>query len=235
VAIALTQSVTGNGASLTLNGVSSGSGVLLTFQDSYFRNPSTGTAETIPTDTQGTWSVASSGVHGLAAVPSIDGGAGAGIFYQANAVAGTHVVTPQANTSHNATLCEWSGVDTGSPLDRSANAKTDSFAGTSQVTGTTAATVQQDELVLIALGLGASPGVSNAGLTDPVSGYTTQQKVVNTLSDVGAFHAYKIVSAISAQSATFNWTDTEANQYSAAAIATFKATAVSTLMGQAWT
>jgi hypothetical protein len=228
VAIALTQSVTGNGATLTLNGVASDG--LLTLQDSYFRIGSS-TAEPVPTDTQGTWSVGSSGTAAL-----IGGGfSGTGIFYQKKASAGVHTVTPEANQSHNATLCEWSGVNTVSPLDVSANAKTDNFSGTSQATGTTASTSQADEIVLISLGLSCSVGVADVGFTDPVPGYTTLQKVVNDLIDVGTFHAYKVIAEFGTQSATFNWTDTEANQCSGAAIATFKATSVSSLMGQAWT
>mgnify|MGYP000461560725 CR=1 FL=1 len=44
-------------------------------------------------------------------------------------------------------------------------------------------------------------------------------------SDVATFHAYKIVAATGTQSATFNWTDSEANQFAGANIATFKAAA----------
>jgi hypothetical protein len=221
VAIALVQSITGNGATLTLNGVASGN--LLTLQDSYFRGTSTGIAEAVPTDTNGTWSVASAGVPGIFSGKDN----GSGIFYQAAVAAGTHTVTPQANSDHNATLCEWSGAIS-SPLDVAANASTNAFTGTSQVTGTTAATAQNDEISLIVLGLAANIGVTDVGFTDPVSGYTTIQKVSNDLTTVATFHAYKVLTAAGAQSATFNWTDTEADQFCGAAIATFKAAAVIT-------
>jgi hypothetical protein len=218
VAIALVQSITGNGATLTLNSVASLAH--LTLKDSYFRNTGSSTAEAVPTDTQGTWLTGSSGTPGAYLALQR---AGAGIFYQPAVASGTHTVTPETNGAHNATFCEWSGVATSSPLDASADAKTDSFAGTSQVTGTTGATAQDDELVLIALGLACNSGTTDVVFTDPVSGHTTLQKVVNDVSDIATFHAYKIISATGAQSATFNWTDTEIQQYCGAAIATFKA------------
>jgi hypothetical protein len=78
-------------------------------------------------------------------------------------------------------------------------------------------------LVLIAFGLGAGVGSSNVGLTDPVSGFTSLQVVQDDSSNLGTFHAYKTISSVGTQSATFNWTDTESGQISAAAIATYKA------------
>jgi hypothetical protein len=223
--------VTGNGATIAKASVTAGS--LLTLQTAYFRNPSTGLAEAIPTDSQGTWSTASAGVPGIASGLDSAGS----IFYQANVAAGTHTVTPQANNSKNCTLVEWSGATT-TPLDGSANAATNSFSGTSQVTGTTATTAQADELSLTALGLAAAGGAADVGFTDPVSGYTTLQKQSNDLTDIAAFHAYKILVATGTQSATFNWTDTEAAQFCGAAIATFKASAAAggnVLMGQCCT
>jgi hypothetical protein len=77
-------------------------------------------------------------------------------------------------------------------------------------------------LVLIAFGLGAGVGSSNVGLTDPVSGFTSLQVVQDDSSNLGTFHAYKTISSVGTQSATFNWTDTESGQISAAAIATYK-------------
>jgi hypothetical protein len=218
VTIALAQSITGNGATLTLNGVVSGA--LLTLQDSFYRTSGGAVAEAPPTDTQGAWSVSSAGVPGAQGNGNYSG---CGIFHQANAAAGTHTVTPQTSADNNATLCEWVGCKAASPLDASASASTNNFAGTSQVTGTTAVTAQNDELVLIAFGLACPVGVTDVGFTDPVSGFTTQQKVSNDASDIATFHAYKIISATGTQSATFNWTDTEATQFCGAAIATFKA------------
>jgi hypothetical protein len=228
MAIALTQSATGNGVTITLNDVASGA--LLTLQTSYYEASATNAAEATPGDTQGTWSVSSAGIPGEASAQE----AGSSIFHQANVAAGTHLVSPDSTKNDfNYTLCEWSGAATSSPLDQFANAATDSFSGTSQATGTTGVTAQADELVLIALGLACIVGVADVGFTDPVAGFTTRHKVVNDSSDIATFHAYKITSATGAQSATFNWTDNEAAQFSGAAIATFKAN--QTAFPIAWT
>lgn len=214
----LVQQITGSGATLTLTGVAAGNALILL--DSYFRHPGTGVGETAPTDTQGTWSVAAAGIPGLDGDES-----GSGIFYQLNVAAGTHTVTPQANTSHNTTLIEWSGMPTSGAFDVGNNAATNASSFTSQVTGTTSSTAQADEVVFIVLGLAAAAGVTDVGFTDPVSGFTTVQKVSNDASDIATFHAYKVVSAIGTQSATFNWTDAENPQSAGANIAAFKITA----------
>ena len=218
MAITKVQQATSNGATIALTSVASGNSLILC--DSYFRATSTGVGETVPTDTQGTWSIASNGVPGAGS--GFD--SGSGIFYQNNVASGTHTVTPQSNSSHNATLSEWSGLSTTS-FDVAANARTNSGSFTSQVTGTTAATAQADEVVLIALGLAAFTGVADVGFTDPVSGFTTIQRVSNDASDIATFHAYKIVAATGTQAATFNWTDSETGQFAGANIATFKAAA----------
>jgi hypothetical protein len=220
--------ITGNGATIANTGVTAGS--LLTLQTAYFRAVSTLAAETVPTDSQGTWST------GAAGQPGHDTGqdVGASIFYQASVAAGTHTVTPEANGSKQLCLTEWSGA-TSTPLDGTANAHTDTFTGASQVTGTTATLAQSDELVLIVNCVGAQTGLADIAYTDPVSGFTTLQKTVNDLSSVALFAAYKQAGATTAQSATFNWVDSEPNQYSGAAIATFKASAAAggnVLMGR---
>lgn len=216
MSIALVQSATGKGASVTLTGVAAGNTLILL--SSYFRDVSSGVAMVAPTDTQGTWSVAASGVPGVA--NSTD--CGTGIFYQGNVASGTHTVTPQSTFDRVHTLAEFSGL-TSAPFDVGATAKTDNSSFTSQVTGTTATTGQADELVVISLGLACSVGVNDVGFTDPVSGFTTLQKVTNDASDVATMHAYKTINAIGNQSATFNWTDNESGQFAGAAIATFKA------------
>jgi hypothetical protein len=216
--IVLVQKVTGSGATLVLNGVAAGN--LLTLQDSYFRTTQTGVGETVPTDSQGTWSAAS------ADAPATSAGTddtGCGVFYQANVAAGTHTVTPQANPFKNATLCEWSGLVTSNVLDVAVSAKTSQGSQTSQTTGVTGVTAQAEELVLITLGSGCGAGVADVGFTDPVTGFTTLQKASDTSASVGAFHAYKPGSFTGTQQAKFNWTDSEANQGSHAAIVTFRA------------
>ena len=213
--------VTGNGATIAKASVTAGS--LLTLQTGFYRVGATGNPEAVPTDSQGTWSTASASAPGQNLAVTAE--CGASIFYQANVASGTHTVTVQTNAGKALTLAEWSGA-TSAPLDASANARTNAFPGTSQVTGTTATTVQADELSLIALGLQAPSGSSDVGFTDPVSGYTTLQKQSSDLGTTpAALHSYKILTSIGTQSATFNWTSTEVNQFCGGAIATFKATA----------
>jgi len=217
MAITVVQSVTAGSGTLTLNGVAAGN-TLLFFQ-SFFRNVSTGAGLTAPTDTNGTFSTSSAGT------PATFGGhdVGIGLFHQYNVASGTHTVTPNATSDWNATLIEVSGLVTASALDVTTNAKTDSSAHTSQVTGTTASTAQSSELVIIGCTLGASTGASDVGWTDPVSGFTTLFKVSDDSIDVATFHAYKTISSIGTQSATFNWTNNDASNASHAAIATYKA------------
>lgn len=219
MAIAKVQSVTGNGATVVLNGVAAGNTIF--YQSSYFRNPSTGVAEAIPTDSNGTF------LRGRADVPSILSGfdAGVGIFYEENAASGTHTVTPQANSAHNVTLSEFSGMATSGSLDASVAAQNGSGTGTSQSTGTTGTTAQAEELSLIALALSAGVGTSNVGLTDPVANYITLQIIQDDATDTATMHSYRILSSVGTQSATFNWTASDINQWWQAAIATFKGVA----------
>jgi len=218
--IALAQSVTGTG-NLTLNGVVSGNTLIA--EQSSFRNTATTTAIAVPTDTNGTFvgSIAGTGALciGSAGVSIV------GVFYAVNAASGTHTLTFEANTSNNKTLSEFSGMATASVLDVSTSSKTDNSDITSQVTGTTGTTAQADELIIIGLALATTVGSSDVTFTNPVSGFTSLNVVPNDLTDIGTFHAYKIVAATGTQAATFNWVAHEANMGAHAAIAAFKAAA----------
>lgn len=218
MAITLVQSVTGTGATLTLNGVVGSN--LLTVIDSYFRNPGTSLAEAVPTDTNGTFFAASN------PTPQNPGSfdAGVGIFYAANCASGTHIVTPEANTTHHTILAEWSGMATVSPFDVQASGKNQGV-GTSQSTGTTAAKAQAVELALISFAMGdTGAGSLNVALTDPVTNYTTLQIGHNDQSDIAFEQAYQILNAVGAESATFNWTVSAGSQFWAANIALFLGT-----------
>ena len=212
------QSVTGSGATLALNGVASGN--LLVYVSSYHRSSSTGVKETAPTDSNGTFSAASNDLPLVASGLDI----GASIFFEANTAAGTHTVTPQANTIHNCTLTEYSGMLTAGTLDQNKSAQDGAASHLSQVTGTTGATSQAEELSVIALALLQSAGGNPVGLTDPVSTYTTLQIGQNTASNIGTEHSFEILSSVGAQSATFDWTTVDAVVCaSMGCIATFKA------------
>lgn len=222
MAISKVQSVTGNGASLTLNGVASGNA--LTLQLTYLRFTTTGARAATPTDTNGTFTASAGDVNPL---PAVFGGgdSGIGIWIEENTASGTHVVTPEADNIIHSSLCEFSGLATSSSLDVAKSASTVGGSQTSQVTGTTAATGQASELALICLNAGAAIGVANIGLTDPVTNYTTLQVLNDTNTDIGVMHNFRVLSSTGTQAATYNWTDNEANQVSIANIATFKAAA----------
>lgn len=219
MAVAKVQSVTGNGATVVLNGCVAGNALVVL--DSYFRNVSTGVGETTPTDSGGTFSVS------RADAPCLFGtnDAGVGIFHQQNIASGTHTVTPQANSDHHTTLTEYSGlVTTGLFVAGSANsAKTADTNHTSEVTGTTSTAAAAGDLAVIALCLAGGPGVANVGMTDPVSGYTSLQIVQDDSSTVVTNHAFQVLASGGTKSATFNWTDTSADQSSQGSIATFVA------------
>jgi len=218
VAITKTQGATGTGTTIALNSVTAGA--LLTLQTSYFRNTGTGAAETTPTDTQGTWSALQA--------PTPAGFSGGGqdvgdsIFFQKNVASGTHTVTPQNNTIRKLSLTEWGSADTTTPNDASNHGETSDTSHTSRTTNATGVLASSDELVLINCGIGATGGAADIGWTDPVSGYTTLQKVVNSASDLACLHAWKTVSSNGSITATFNWTD-NSSATSQATIGTFQA------------
>ena len=215
------QKVTGSGATIVLTGVTAGNTLIL--QTGYYRTNTTGVAETVPTDSTGdTWLV------GRADIPqAFDSGPahdlGASIFYLPNATAGTHTVTPEANTSHQQCLSEFSGLMTSASLDQSTSNKSNADTHTSLATGTTATTTQADELVVINHAIGARNGVSNITYTDPVSGFTTLYNQPNDATSVGVLQAYKVLATTGTQTATFNWVSGETFMGSQAVIATFKA------------
>lgn len=222
MAITKVQQATGNGATLVLNGVAVGNALFL--QDSYYRGTSTGAGEATPTDSNGTFSVARADAPQVLSSQDI----GVGLFYEENVASGTHTVTPQANTAHNTTLVEFSGLATSGSLDATVTSGKGSGTGTSQSTGTTPATVQADELSLVAFCMGdTGVGSTNVGLTDPITNYTTLQLVQDDQADLATQHAYRVLAATGTQAVTFAWTNSHATQFWEAAIATFKGAASS--------
>ncbi len=213
------QSVTGNGPTLQLTGVAPGNSLICIA--STFRAPSTGIAAATPTDSNGTFSIASADTPSTFTSGTTDD-CGIGIWYQANVAGGTHTVTPEALNGFDATLLEISGLVVPGLFDVAKSAVTNNGSQTSQVTGTTAVTAQAEVLVIIGLALAAAGGVANVGLTNPVSGFTILHINQNDSTGIACLHAYKFISAIGAQSATFNWTDSEANQASHGAVAVFR-------------
>jgi hypothetical protein len=218
VSFALVQSVTGSGTTIALNGVVAGHA--LTMKDSYFRATSTGVAETVPTDTNGTWAIARADAPALAGVD-----VGCGQFYLQNALAGTHTVTPQANSGHNTTLTEWSGNLTAGMFN-DGNGTNGAGAATSQATGATTISSSIGDLVEIAIAHGdTGAGSANIGLTDPVSGYTTLQVKQDSTTGIAMMHARQILASAGTQSATFNWTYSASTNLWQVSIVTYKAAA----------
>jgi hypothetical protein len=212
------QSTTSATTSIALSGVTAGNTLVLIV--SWYRDVGTGAAFPTPTDSNGTVAVATAPTPATASAPH---DLGVAIFYVTNAASGTHTFTLASLSESHATLVEFNPMALSS-FDVATNAKTDaSSSGTSQVTGTTASTAQASELVVIACTYGnQSGGVSDIGWTDPVSGFTTLQKVSDSATQLPTFHAWKEVSSIGTQAATFNWTTGSSSGYMQAAIATFK-------------
>lgn len=216
----LVQSATSATATVVLNGVAAGN--LLVVLDTYFRSTSTGAVDGTPTDSNGTFSVACNDTP-IAAFGGFD--IGVAIFYQQNTASGTHTVTPQANTDHNTTLMEFSGIVTSGAFVAGSKSSggNGNFAGTSISTGSTATAASAGDIAIIGFAAGATTGTANMGLTDPVSGFTTVYVQNNTSSGLGTMHSYRALGSGGTQSATFNWTDSETQQFVMAAIATFVA------------
>ena len=216
MAITKTQSVTGTGSTIVLNSVASGACLVLT--SSAFNSASV-TAETVPTDSAGTFLTQDR----LAAALSTQGVL-CSVFYEPNAAAGTHTATPQNFGAGSQQRCftEFAGIATVAPLDVKNSAKTENTNHTSQATGTTGTTAQARELVVIACTLAGTPGSTAVGWTDPVSGFTTLMKASNDSTDIAGFHAFQVIAAIGTQAATFNWTDASASQTSQALIGTYE-------------
>jgi hypothetical protein len=219
MAISFVKKVTGNAATIAVTSVTAGN--FLSLQTTYYRGTRTGAAETVPTDTNGTASTAVAGIPG-----TITGGvdeAGASIFYVQNAAAGTHTLTPQNNSGKNYTLIEWAGAATSGVFDVSSRASTNTAAHTAGPTNSTGTTATADALALASIGLGASPGSTDVGFTDPVAAsFSTQSKIVNDAGDIGTFHISKILVSTGVYWATYAWTDNEATQGSNRVIAIFK-------------
>jgi len=229
MAIVKVQSVTADTGPATLNGVAAGN--CLTYQNTYFRGSTTGLAEALPSDSNGTFEV------GRSDAPQVFGGSqdcGASGFFEKNCAAGTHTVTPEVNSGSWGTLTEWSGVDTVSPLIVGNSGK-NSGTGLSQATGASAS-ANAGDLSIISFGMAASvTGNANVGFTDPVANYTTLLKILDDASDVATFHASRVLSAGGTENATFNWTYSQLEQFWQASIFALKAAAAAggTVIGAA--
>jgi hypothetical protein len=148
-------------------------------------------------------------------------------FSLPNANAGSHALTISIATSNvQLSAQEWSGLLTATAIDKSANAGGNSAGPQTTTSGTTAATSQASELAIVGMNA-TGGGVTNIALTDPPAGYTSLFVNQNSTGPGAAEHAYLILSATGAQSATWNWTPTTISAYQGI-ISTYKAVATAT-------
>jgi hypothetical protein len=214
-AASVVQSTTCSSGTCVLNGVTAGNTLILV--QSFYRNTTTGAALATPTDSAGTFSASLTPTPGLF-LSAHD--TGLGVFHELNAASGTPIVTPNNTTAWYASLLEVSGLVSASVVNVTASDTSTQTQHNSQVTGTTSATAQPKEMVIIAFASASSPGVSNLALTDPVSGFTAIQKVNDKASEIGAMHSYKFTTTTGTQSAQFDFTDRSSNHRSQGGIAT---------------
>ena len=141
------------------------------------------------------------------------------------ATTGTFTVTMTfaSNEDHSGVVASWSGL-AASPFD-TADYLIDSADAAGLTVGPTATLAQADELILTVLG--RTSGLSDSGIVVP-TGYTLLGAEQNSSSYIGFGAAYKIVSATTAVSA--NWTYTQnGSSPNVAGIATYKAATGATL------
>lgn len=199
----LVQKVTGGGTTnaasspLSITGVTAGNFLTAQMTCSVVGVGGTSQAFALPSDTAGTW--------GTGALPSKL--LPAGIAFLNNAAAGTHALTfalasGATMSSYHFTICEWSGLPANAVLDTSNAAS----ATTAQQLSTSITPSQTSDLVLAAIVVGGDPGVTNLGITDPPTGFTSLQVGNNDATDIGFEHCYQIAGTASL-SPSWSWTD----------------------------
>jgi hypothetical protein len=153
---------------------------------------------------------------------SVSSGTTTTIAYKiTGATEGAGVTVSVSVSAHQTlTIFEYSGIDTVSPLDQTASNACPT-AATSCSSGTTATTVQADELIIAGIGLkGGSAGWANTW----TNGFTQQSTVESSANPAdnrsASSTADRIVSAAGTFETTEGWTDSLVAQ---GAIATFKA------------
>jgi hypothetical protein len=156
------------------------------------------------------------------AVALVDSGSTITIAYKiAGATEGAGVTVSVSVSDHQTlTIFEYSGIDTASPLDQTASNGCRSN-GTSCSSGTTATTVQADELVIAAIGLnGPSGGWTNTW----TNGFTQQSTVESSANPADNRSASSTADRIVSAAGTFETIEGWITKHKAqGAIATFKA------------
>lgn len=199
----------------SLTGVTAGNTLALVLS-------TTSTADNTPADSASqTWS--------KAFYITVSSAATVAVYYLLSANAGTHTVTWTAGGSSfvNYTLVEipaCSAVDVVSTGGAGSNTIT-------TLSSPSITTTNANDSIIAAFSADTASGFTNAGISDPPSGWTSLYAQQNTAANVGAQHAYKEVSATGAQSATWTFSaDATGSSYAAAAVS-FKRSAAAGVSG----
>ena len=186
-------------------------------------NSNSGQAATTPTITDnlgGTWltAVAPTQQHTYG-VQWI----GTAVFYLPNAASGNHTATITcANNFWIADLAEFSGLPTTASVDQTTFGGSANAGATTGSSGNTGNTTVASELLIAGFGGTFAPGSGAAGITNPVTGFTSLGAYQTTSTgNIGAEFCYQIVSTMGVYSAQWAWTDTT-NKAWQGVLATFK-------------
>jgi len=134
--------------------------------------------------------------------------------YASTAGANAVTVTFASTVDWEGTAVEWAGMKSSAALDETTSS---SGTSTSPVSGTTAATGTNDQVVFVVLNVDSSS--TNVGIDLP-SGYTNIGINQNSFATIGFSSDYKVVSTTGAQSAS--WGTLSASEAWIGAIATYE-------------
>lgn len=223
-----------NGTSIATTRTCTTTGNLLVAVISAGRPGNTALTARVPTDSTGaTWANAGS-VDGSYDTAPEDFGYAVYISYLKNCTSGSHVITYSFDSLGSyleMSVTEVSGADTTAPFDAVTSATTNenSSSATPITVGPTSTLAQANNIVFGSFVAFCPTGCSGAAaISHPPAALSTgilQQQNDNTT--IGAEHAYKIVSATTAQTVAWTWTDTGIKD-TFAMVAVFKEAAAAT-------
>ena len=124
-------------------------------------------------------------------------------------------------------LIEWGGM-VSTPFDVAATTVTNnSAASTTGVTvGASSTLAQANEIVVAAVTISCNPGLANAGISNPPSGYTSIQVYQSSNTATSMQHSWKDTNSTAGQSCTWAWTADSSMLSYQAVLVTFKETTV---------
>src|SRR5882757_529200 len=133
---------------------------------------------------------------------------GLAIYYLENTAGGSYApaVTITNGAAAFGVMAEFSGVALSGSIDKVANGQSISTTQ-SRASGTTAALSAANDLAIACMFLGSSPGIANAAILDPPSGFSSINVDNNTAADIGLEACYQLLSSASAIGTSWTWTD----------------------------